>query len=66
LAHPSSDIVLFDYKQNKVHNIVPGIPWSLGNPLSREIVASKTGKIYTYRGTEDPAHRGEVNNILGI
>lgn len=26
LAHPSSDIVLFDYRQNRVQKIVPGIP----------------------------------------
>jgi outer membrane protein assembly factor BamB len=63
LAHPSSDIVLFDYKENKVREIVPGIPWRLGNPLSREVIATKEGKIYTYRGTEDPAEREEVNNI---
>jgi outer membrane protein assembly factor BamB len=63
LAHPSSDIVLFDYKQNRVQKIVPGISWRLGNPLSREVVATKKGKIYTYRGTEDPAHRDEVHNI---
>ena len=63
LAHPSSDSVLFDYTQNKVHKIVPGIPWRLGNPLSREIVVTKKGKIYTYRGTEDPAQRNEVNNV---
>jgi hypothetical protein len=49
LAHPSSDIVLFDYAENRVQKIVPGIPWRLGNPLSREIVATKRGKIYTYR-----------------
>jgi hypothetical protein len=63
LAHPSSDIVLFDYKQNEVREIVPGIPWRLGNPLSREVIATRKGKIYTYRGTEDPAERGEVNDI---
>lgn len=63
LAHPSSDIVLFNYKQNRVQGIVPGIPWRLGNPLSREIVATKKGKIYTYRGTEGPAQRDEVHNI---
>jgi hypothetical protein len=63
LAHPSSDMVLFDYKQNKVRKIVPGIPWRLGNPLSREVVVTEKGKIYTSRGTEDPAQRGEVNNI---
>lgn len=63
LAHPSSDIVLFDTRRNAVRRIVPGIPWRLGNPLSREIVAAATGTIYTYRGTEDPARRDAVNPI---
>lgn len=63
LAHPSSDIVLFDVRRNRVRQVVGGIPWRLGNPLSREIVATKTGKIYTYRGTEDPAQRDEVHHV---
>jgi hypothetical protein len=63
LAHPSSDIVLFDTKQGRVQGVVSGIPWRLGNPLSREIVATRKGKIYTYRGTEEPAQRGEVHRI---
>ncbi|HLZ64604.1 MAG TPA: hypothetical protein VKQ29_00165 [Aliidongia sp.] len=63
LAHPSSDIILFDYGQDKVRQVVPGIPWKLGNPLSREIVVTKKGKIYTYRGTEDPAQRNETHDI---
>ncbi|WIM09243.1 hypothetical protein [Enhydrobacter sp.] len=63
LAHPSSDIVLFDTKRNRVREVVAGIPWRLGNPLSREIVATKAGRIYTYRGTEDPARRGAVHRI---
>jgi hypothetical protein len=63
LAHPSSDIVLFDYAQNRVQKIVPGIPWRLDNPLSREILATKRGKIYTYRGTEDPAQRSQTHGI---
>jgi outer membrane protein assembly factor BamB len=63
LAHPLSDIVLFDYKHGQVQQIVPGIPWRLGNPLSREVVVTKKGKIYTYRGTEDPAQRDEVHRI---
>jgi outer membrane protein assembly factor BamB len=63
LAHPSSDIVLFDYRHGRVRQLVPGIPWRLGNPLSREVVVTKKGKIYTYRGTEDPAQRDEVHRI---
>lgn len=62
LAHPTSDIVLFDYAHRQV-TTVPGIPWNLGNPLSREIVATKQGKIFTYRGTEDPAQRAESHRI---
>jgi len=63
LAHPTSDIVLFDYAQGRVERTVPGIPWRLGNPLSREIVATRQGKIFTYRGTEDPAQRAESHSI---
>ena len=63
LAHPSSDIVLFDHKHGWVQQIVPGIPWRLGNPLSREVVVTRKGKIYTYRGTEDPAQRDEAHRI---
>ena len=61
LAHPSSDIVLFDYKTNQLVKVVPGIPWKLGNPLSREIIVSPSGNIYTYRGTEDPKQRLETH-----
>jgi hypothetical protein len=31
--------------------------------LSREVVVTKKGKIYTYRGTEDPAQRDRVHRI---
>lgn len=61
LEHPSSNIVLFDTSAVRgairVQQIVPGIPWREGNPLSREIVATKQGRIYTYRGSEEPRHR---------
>jgi hypothetical protein len=63
LAHPSSDIVLFDYMHRRVQRIVPGIAWQLGNPLSRKVVVTKKDKIYTYRGTEDPAQRDEAHRI---
>ncbi|WP_205574716.1 NHL repeat-containing protein [Indioceanicola profundi] len=63
LTHPYSDIVLFDSKAERVEKIVPGIPWSFGNPVSREIVATSGGRIYTYRGTEDPTHRGATHPI---
>ena len=35
----------------------------LGNPLSREIVATEEGKIYTYRGTEEPSDRNQEHNM---
>ena len=63
LAHPSSDLVLYDYRTNELLEVVPGIPWRLGNPLSREIVVAPSGRIYTYRGTEDPKQHNESNPV---
>ena len=63
LAHPSSDIVLYDYQANKLVKIVPGIPWKLGNPLSREIIVAPSGNIYIYRGTEAVNQRHETHTV---
>lgn len=63
LEHPSSNIVLFDTVANRVQTVLRGIPWQEGNPLSREIVATRQGRIYTYRGTEEPRHRGRRHAI---
>lgn len=63
LAHPYSDLVLFDYESGEVKKIIPGIPWQLGNPLSREIILAPSGRIYTYRGTEDPQQRDEKHPV---
>ena len=63
LAHPSSDIVRYDYRTGRLREVIPGIPWMLGNPLSREIVVAPSGRIYTYRGTEDPALRDEQHEV---
>ncbi len=63
LAHPSSDIVLYDYSSNRLVRVVPGIPWTLGNPLSREVIVTPKGRIYTYRGTEDPSQRTESHPV---
>ena len=63
LEHPSSNIVLFDTRANRVQAIVPGIPWREGNPLSREIAATRQGRIYTYRGSEEPRHRARRHAI---
>jgi hypothetical protein len=60
LAHPSSDIVLYDYQAEQLVSIIPGIPWKLGNPLSREIIVTPDGNIYTYRGTEDFKYLNET------
>jgi hypothetical protein len=62
LAHPSSDIILFDYLTNQVVKVVPGIPWKLGNPLSREVIVAPSGNIYTYRGTEAVNQRHETHS----
>ena len=63
LAHPSSDLVLFDYKTNQLVKVVPGIPWKLGNPLSREVIVAPSGNIYTYRGTEEVYQRNETHPV---
>ena len=53
LAHPLGDIVLYDLRRGTVRT-VPGIPWAPDRVVSREIVVTRTGKVYTYRGPEDP------------
>ena len=63
IAHPMSDLVLYDYNTNTVKEVIPGIPWKLGNPLSREVIVTPSGNIYTYRGTEDLNHRYRSYNV---
>jgi hypothetical protein len=63
LAHPSSDIVLYNYQTEQLVKVVPGIPWKLGNPLSREVIVAPSGNIYTYRGTEHPADRNQTHSV---
>jgi hypothetical protein len=63
LAHPSSDIILYDYRANKLVKRASGIPWKLGNPLSREIILAPSGNIYTYRGTEAVQQRNETHTV---
>jgi len=63
LAHPSSDIVLYDYRTEQLVEVVPGIPWKLGNPLSREVIVAPSGNIYTYRGTEAVNQRHETHSV---
>ncbi len=63
LSHPLGDIVLYDLALNKVRKVVPSVPWKLNSVVSREIVVTKTGKVYTYRGPEDPALRDSTNEV---
>ena len=63
LAHPNCDIVLYFYRNDRIDRVVPGIPWKLGNPLSREVIVAPSGNIYTYRGTEDPSQRDEIHSV---
>ena len=63
ITHPLSNIILFDYVNDTIFRKVEGIPWQSGNPLSREVVVTRTGIIYTYRGTENPEDRAKTFNI---
>ena len=63
LVHPHSDLALYDYKNRELDDVVKGIPWQLGNPLSREVVVAPSGNIYLYRGTEEPFQRGESHPV---
>jgi hypothetical protein len=63
LVHPHSDLALYDYQDRELVKVVPGIPWELGNPLSREVVVAPSGNIYSYRGTEEPFQRRESHPV---
>lgn len=63
LAHPLGDIVLFDLATQKVRKVVPGIPWALNHVVSREIVVTRKGKVYTYRGGETPDTHDTKNEV---
>jgi DNA-binding beta-propeller fold protein YncE len=63
LAHPLGDIVLYDLAKKKVSKVVPGIPWQLNHVVSREIIVTRQGKVYTYRGPEEPVRRAEQNEV---
>jgi hypothetical protein len=53
LTHPWSDMVLYDLQTGQVKQ-VQGIPWAYEHVVSREIVVTKTGKVYIHRGPEKP------------
>jgi len=63
LAHPLGDIVLYDLAAKKVSKVVPGIPWQLNKVVSREIIVTRQGKVYTYRGPEEPVRRADQNEV---
>ncbi|MBQ2676452.1 MAG: hypothetical protein IJF54_03495 [Clostridia bacterium] len=62
LTHPHSNLVFYNIKTGKIERQVQGIPWSYGNPLSREIVISGD-KIYMYRGVEEPRNSAKEFNV---
>jgi hypothetical protein len=63
LAHPHGDIVFFNYRNNQLAKVAPGIPWRLGNPVSRELIVAPSGRIYIYRGTEELKQRDEKHAV---
>lgn len=63
LAHPLGDLVLIDVRTETVTKVVPGIPWELNRMVSREVVVTRTGKVFTYRGPEDPSLRAMTNEV---
>jgi hypothetical protein len=63
LSHPSSNVILYNYQTERLVGVYPGIPWKLGNPLSREVIVAPSGRIYTYRGTEAVDRRQEVHSV---
>jgi hypothetical protein len=62
-SHPLGNVVLYNYLTHRVKKIAHGIPWTLGNPVSREIIVTKKGKVYLYRGTEPPADSAKAFNV---
>jgi hypothetical protein len=63
LTHPFGSIVFLNHATGAIDKVVPGIPWSLGNPISREMVVTPNGNIYLYRGTEHPDYRHLSFNV---
>jgi hypothetical protein len=63
LVHPHSDLALYDYKNRALVKVAKGIPWTLGNPLSRDVIVAPSGNIYMYRGTEEPRQRDEKHFV---
>jgi hypothetical protein len=63
LTHPLGDILLFDYKTNHLTKMITGIPWRLGNPISRELILAPSGRVFIYRGTEELNQRDEKHAV---
>ena len=63
ITHPFGSIVFLNHTTGAIDKVVPGIPWSLGNPISREMVVTQNGNIYLYRGTEHPDYRHLTFNV---
>ena len=54
-THPYADLVFYDLATGTIDRYVQGIPWTRGNPLSRELIVSGD-KVYLYRGTEETGY----------
>lgn len=64
MTHPHGDITIFDVRNGTMLNVVKGIPWKVAhNVISREIVVTKTGVVYLYRGAEKHEYRNESHSI---
>jgi hypothetical protein len=63
LSHPYSDIIMLNTATQHVDTVVPGIPWELWHVISREIIPTKYGKIYTARGNELPSNNTGNNPV---
>ena len=48
---------------SRFRKVAPGIPWQRNHVVSREILVTRTGKVYTYRGSEDPEYRDLENEV---
>eukprot|EP00927_Polykrikos_kofoidii_P043892 TRINITY_DN3798_c0_g1_i1.p1 TRINITY_DN3798_c0_g1~~TRINITY_DN3798_c0_g1_i1.p1 ORF type:complete len:520 (-),score=67.23 TRINITY_DN3798_c0_g1_i1:80-1486(-) len=64
MTHPHGDISVFDVKGGSMQKVVKGIPWDVAHSVvSREIVVTKTGYVYLYRGPEKSKYRKESYSI---
>jgi hypothetical protein len=63
LTHPDGDLVIIDLDARSVRETTGGIPWELGRMVSREILVTSTGSIFTCRGPENPDEEAVDNPV---